>query len=926
MTRPVRMLRNIAISVAALAVVLLVAAVFIVQTSWVQNYVKQRIITSIESSTGARAEVKSFRFEWTHFRAVLSGLVLHGNESTSAAPLLRVARVQADLRLFTGGQLWNIASVDVEQPQATVVVYPDGRTNIPTPREPVSSKSPLATIVDLAIGHFEIANGQLAFAAQKYNFDARGNNLRVLLAYSGLRDEYRGQLSLQPLYVVSGRNTPVDLTMHIPLVLARNKIEVQGARIDSPRSTLMLDASVTDLRNPHLTARVNGSIALADLRDAANLPVRAGANLPSTLHLNLDAAAIGRNVQIASLGLTLGQSNLQAAGSLNRGLDFKSRLSLKELARLGNASSHPAGVLAVDGIATLTEQNNLDLDHLQIAGLGAEFTGDAELEHFSRFRVNGDLRHLDLRNALAAAGVQALPYDGVISGAVRIAGSFKEPFLRQLAAQAQLSIAPGRRGIAVSGNLTAAYNGARDNLSIQRSLLNLPHTRLAINGTPGKALNVALTTTNLGDLLAAVPASSRPPIALNHGEASFTGTVTGHLTAPRIAGRFAANHLSIAGRRFDTVTAEASASSAGAAVQNGSVKRDGMQANFSGSLGLRDWKPLPSEPLAVTASIQNGDLADLLALAGQPSAGYSGQLNATLNIHGTVGNPAGSGILTVNAGTLDGESFDRAQAQITLTDRRVTIPSAYLQAGPARVNLTASFEHPRDSFTTGQLQANIQGTSIDLSQLAALQKHWPHTSGTAQLKASLAGDVANGSNGSPRFQLTSVAGDAAVHGLRSDGQSYGDIAATANTAGQTVSYNVSSDLAGSNIRVKGDTQLAPEYPTAAQATFSNLPVQRVLALARRPDIPVAGTLSGTASFNGTLANPQGSADLNLSKAVVYQQALDRIHARLSYMPTRINVSQLEVVSGPSHIDLTGNYDHPADDLESGTLQFRLSPS
>ena len=915
-----RILRNIIIAAVAVILLLGIAAILLVQTAWFRNYVKQTIITSIEDSTGGKVEAGSFQFDWTRLRAVLTALVIHGKEPSGAAPLLRAARIQLDLHLFTIHGLWNIAALDVDRPQANVVVYADGSTNIPTPRQK-SNSSPLESVVDLAIGHFEITNGLITLAEQKHEVNVQGNNLRAQLSYNTLSAEYRGQLSLQPVYVVSGRNTPVDFTVSLPVVLARDKIEVRGARVTSRLSDLALDASLEDLRNPRVSAHLNGHIALADLKRAADLPLNAGApNLPSAIDLDANAAASGSGIQVSGLRLTLGRSRIEASGALDRGLDFKSRLSLDELARLTKASAHPTGIIAVNGIAKLDAKNNLNLNGLQIAALGAEFSGDVSLQGFARYQLRGNLRRLDAQNAIRAAGETPPPYDGVISGSLSAEGSFKAPFLHQLTARAQLSIAPGPRGVPVSGRLNASYAGASDNLAIQNSLLTLPHSRLTIDGSPGKQLNVALTTTNLDDLLASVAPSSRPKIALNGGQASFNGSVSGPLTSPRIAGHLTASRLTFAGRQFDNLVADGSVSKSNAVVQGGSLSRAVMQTQFSGSIGLRDWKTFPSAPVSVNATIQNGDLADLLALAGQPSAGYSGQLTASLKINGTLGDPGGSATLTVNAGSIEGQSFDRAEAQVNLTDQLITVPSASIQAGAARVNFTAEFQHPRDSFTTGQLRANLQSTQVDLAQLTAVQKQRPHTSGIVQLNASIAGNV------SDHFDLASINGNASVRGLQSEGQSYGDLTATAKTSGQSVNYNLTSDFAGSNISVIGDTQLAPEYPTTAHASLANLPVERVLAIAHRTDIPVRGVLSATASFNGTIANPQGSADLNLSKATLYDDAVDRLHARVDYLPRSIDLSQLELVSGPSHIHLNAHYDHPAGNLESGNLQFHIDPS
>ena len=567
----------------------------------------------------------------------------------------------------------------------------------------------------------------------------------------------------------------------------------------------------------------------------------------------------------------------------------------------------------------LDSQNNLTLTGVRASALGAEFAGDASLKDLNAYQVRGDLRRLDLGNAIRVAGQQRLPYDAVLSGPISLAGNLNTG-LRGFTAEAKLSVLPGSHGIPLSGNLTADYSGARDDVSIRKSLLTLPNTRLSVDGSVGKQLNVAMTTTNLDDLFAAFPTDSRPPVALHAGQASFDGKITGSFTAPSISGHVTASRFSVAGRQFDSFDADATLTQHEVAIQNGSLARNMMDARFSGTLGLRDWKPLPTAPLTINASIQNGDLADLLALAGQPSSGYSGQLSGNVSVSGTLGNPQGAGSLVVTNGVIQGQPFDRAQAQVNLTDQLVSVPSAFVELGAARLNLTGQFHHPGNSFTTGQLSVDLQSDAINLAQLRELQKRWPNTAGSIQVHANVTGNL------SGQFQLTGVNGNASMRGLQLDGQNYGDLSANATTSGQSVNYNLASNFAGSNIRIDGATLLTSNYPSAARASLSNLPVQRLLAVVDRTDIPVKGLLSGTASISGTIGNPQGSADLTLANGTIYDDAVDRVHALVNYQPQSIDVPQLELVSGPSRFDLTARYDHPVGNLESGNLQFHLDTS
>jgi translocation and assembly module TamB len=918
MTRPLRIARNIAIAVAALILVLAVAAILIVRSQWFQNYVKQTIVTSVEDSTGGRVEIGTFRFDWTSLSAVATNFVIHGTEPAASPPLLSVARVQVDLRLFASlHHLYDITYLGIQRPEANVILYPDGRTNVPTPRQK-SNADPLQTVVDLAIGRFELTNGLLALAAQKHELNVRGNNLRAQLSFNTLTQQYRGQVSLQPLYVVSGRDTPVNFTVAVPLVISRNRIDVNAANIFSRASAITLSASLENLKNPQLSGRVSGHIALADLKNAANLPLAMNArNVPSVIDLDASASNANNTIYVSALHLTLGHSNFQASGSLNSGLHVESNLALGELGRLMKEPALPDQTATLNATAKLDSQNKLTLTGLQASALGAEFSGDASLQNFPAYQLRGDLHHLDIATALGALGASKLPYNGVVSGPVELAGNL-DTGVRSVVARARLAIAPGSRGIPVSGNLTAAYSGARDDVSIERSVLTLPHSRLSVNGSVGKKLNVALTTTNLDDLLAAVPPGSRPDIALHRGSAGFTGTVTGSLSAPDISGHLTATRFSIEGREFDSFAADATTNQHGVAIENGSLRRSTMQARFSGTLGLRDWKPLPSSPLQAAASMQNADLADLLALAGESPSGYSGQLSVNASIHGTFGNPQGSASLLAMKGTIQSQPFDRAEAQVNLTDQLVTVPTAFVQLGPGRVNLTAEYRHPRDSFAMGQLRASVASNRIDLTQLAALQKQQPNTAGIVQIDANVSGNV------SGAFQLTSVDGNASIRGLQWRGQNYGDLTANAATSAQTVNYTLTSNFAGSHIQVKGNTELAPDYPTTASAQLANLPIERVLAVANRSDIPVKGILSGAANFNGTIANPQGSADLTLANGTIYDDSVNRVQTRVNVGLRSIDIPQLELVSGSNRLELSATYDHPAGNLESGNLQLRLS--
>jgi len=970
MTRPARIIRNITIGVGALVIVVIVAAIFVVQTDWFRAYVKQKIIASTEESTGGRVEVDAFSFDWRQMRAVVTGFVIHGYEPPGAAPFLSAHRVQVDMRLFTSiHHLLDVAYLGIEKPEGNVIVFPDGRTNIPNPKQKsTSNETPLETVVNLAVDHFELTNGLLTVASQKQRLNIRGNDLKAELWYNALKQGYRGQLSFQPLYFASGRNTPVEFTVTLPVMLERDRIEFHDARISSALSSVIINGSVESMRDPKISAHVNGRLALADLKNAGDLPIVTGLkNIPSAVDLDGNAVVTGNSIRVNGLRLSIGHSDLEASGTLKSplgtgALEFKSRLALGELGRLAKVAGRPEGTVVLNGNAKLDANNNyqvdgnlqatgvsfqqgaqrisninlysaivldphqLELKGLRLAAFGGQFEGNASIHDLARYRVDGSLRSLDLSAAARAAGQKQFPYSGVVSGPIEAAGDLKTPGTASVTATARLSITPGRRGIPVSGRLNAAYNGATDDIRVENSYIGLPHTRLTLNGAVDKQLNIALTSSDLSDLLAATSMNSKPPVTLNGGQASFTGVVTGMLTSPHVAGHLSVNRFSVEGRGFDKLDSDAAVSSTGAAIRNGSLNRGSMQAQFSATVGLRNWEALPNQLVTADASIRDGDLADVLALAGQSSNDYSGKLGANLHLSGTIGNPRGSAGLLVTNGAIYGEPFDRIQAQVNLTDQLVTVTNASLESGAARVNLTGEFQHPRDSFTTGRLHAHVQSNQVDLAQIQNVQKQRANTAGLLELNADVTGNLSAVSGGKQQteFQLTSVNGDASARGLRFEGETYGELTATAHTSGPAVTYQLTSDFAGANIRVNGNTQLAGGYPTTADANIRNLPVERMLQVAQRTDIPAKGNLSGTAHLTGTIENPQGSADMDLASAVIFDEPVDHLRARVTYLASTIDVQQLQIVSGRSQIDLAARYDHPSGNLQQGQLQFRVN--
>src|SRR5436305_2784180 len=220
--------------IGGILIVLGVAAVVILQSPWFSNCVREKIVATLEESTGGVAEIGSFQFDWSHLTVRIRNFVLHGTEPKGSNPLAQIALLELRLKLFSAfNKPVDLQYLDIESPKVNLVVYPDGKTNVPEPKvkkQSSSNESGLQTVVNLAIGQFRIGNGFLGYSQQgtqqNTTFAARGENLRLALDYNTLHPSYQGALRIDPLLINSGTNTSLPVHVNLPITIERDTVRL----------------------------------------------------------------------------------------------------------------------------------------------------------------------------------------------------------------------------------------------------------------------------------------------------------------------------------------------------------------------------------------------------------------------------------------------------------------------------------------------------------------------------------------------------------------------------------------------------------------------------------------------------------------------------------------------------------------------------
>ncbi len=975
MTKRKRILLTTGALVAGLLIVLIAAAVITVQTPWFANFVRQKIIATAEDSTGGVVEIGAFKLDLAHFTVRIRNFILHGTEPQGSDPLIRIKLLELRLKLFAGlKKTVDLRYLGIEQPQVNLMLLPDGTTNVPQPKTPqtASQTSGLQTVVDLAVGEFQLNNGQIKVLQQKTALSAHGENLRVLLDYNTLNPSYTGSLAMDPLLLWSGNRPPLNMHLNVPVIIERDAIRVANARLTTNQSQVLVSGSLENMNGPVITARLNAKIALQEIGKSVELPINASApGAPTQLTAEM---AISMNqktsaVQIQSAHVALGQTTIEASGELNparaSAAQFRANFALAELSHLfGVASVQPSGNLQANGRVALDKQNNyrvdgrldsrglsvrsgttqvsdisltspfhadsflISLDGLNLSAVGGSLSAKVFLEKLQDLSVEGHVRNLSLPVLAATFTGKHLGYDGFLNGVLLARGNLKAKGSTGYSAQTNLVIQPGRNGIPVTGRLNANYAGAKGVLDLGQSYIALPNSRLDLTGSINHRLDLKLASTNLADFLPAVNfGASKPqsslPVVLQGGTAQLQAEITGNMADPHIGAHVEMNDFAVEQRPFHRLAIDVSASPASAAVRNGMLIGTGLNTAFDGSIGLVKWEPRPASPVTANLILRNGDLADLASLAGQPSMGASGAVTADIHVNGTYGDPLGRATLQVMNGSVYQQPFGKLLADVTLADQLLTLSQLEVDTAGGKITANATFRHPKDSLTVGHAQLALAGNGVQLAQLQALAEQNAGIAGIVQLSAKAAIDVQNVDK-ETLVTPSMITADFAAHNLRVQNQDAGDLIATARTSNGKVTYDVHSDFAGSNVKVQGETALAKDYRTTADASIANLSIAKALQIVGQGSLPASGNFSAKAHVDGPLQTPNANLDFALLKARVYQEPVDSLKGSVHYAAQLVEIPSIDLQVPAGRITLSGSYDHPVNNFNAGSLKLKLN--
>jgi translocation and assembly module TamB len=904
--------------------ILLIAAVvcflFWATSAGFEDLVRKRIVAQIETATGGRVELASFHWHLISLEAEASGLVIHGREAAGEAPYAQIDHLHVGisvLGLMSPRIL--VRDLEITRPAFHLIVYPDGTTNQPRPRNPRKpSKPAMDTLFDFKAGHVAVEQGTLDYENRAADFDSQSrrlpldfsaNDVSTLLSYTPANgkslESYRIAMGARDLHLTRGTASkpvalPIEGYLQATLDLTRNAAYLQSLHLTAsgknvPERTLSITGSLQDFSRPHWQATVQGNLDMRLLE-----PMTGYANSPEGL-ARLNLGAEGNEGQFRVDGTV----HVDNGSYVDPGVD----------ARGVNLDAHvhadPEQLLITSVVARLRQGGQLEgsvaLDHwIQPIPGGPVLEATAPVVKKRRFGksqaplprampvvtaadvitipVNGkvvaQLKGLTLDTVLDIVGkgpFERLGIDGHLNGPAT--ATWVKGDVQTLSVDARLSVSPSPRPVPgeapATGVIDGIYTQHDGAVELQALTIDLPSSHIDAHGHLGayplssaSALNISFDSHNLSDFDRVLrdlgfthegkAGTAALPASISGGT-NFEGTWEGSLDDPHLAGTLKATNLSV------------ELPPAHKAQKPQSVHLDAV--NVTGSYSATrisiDHGQLTNGASAITIE---GSLA---AAAPSPSGAGTPNFDADslLHLHVVAGKVSAGELLPLLGQSLPVTGELNAQFQ---TDGPI---HALDGSGWVELDRGIVYDEP---IARIRAQGRIAGRAVQLSSITLNDQAGGVTaSGSYDLQSHQFQINAQGAgidvsrihrlqnagmdvtgmlgfqvNGSGTLDDPRLQARGTLTDLTLSGEQVGSLEMTAHTAEGSMLYDLSTHFASASFSAHGQTVLKGDYATQAKIDFSQFNIAALLKMAHIPGLTGESQLAGTVTVDGPFARPE----------------------------------------------------------------------
>ena len=934
---------------------------FYASTPHFLNLVSQRLITVLEDATGGRVELQSLHWSLRHLAVEVDGLTIHGLEGRGEAPYAHIDRLYARARIlsFFDARL-GLDFLEVDHPAIHLIIYPDGRTNQPTPKAKQNSSGPaIQSIFALEARQVEVLHGVALVNERSIPFQLAANNLGVEITYAPASGHYLGHVDCSDIAIQQAKIAAVHSQLDLSVELAPDAVDLTMLHWTTGKSGLHASGRLVHFAHPQWTGTADGNV---DLGEVTALGVVDGFRRGS-----VDLALTGHGTETNQYVLDGRAKVVNASYAIEYfwidGVNATTSLHIT-----------PQEITLPDLVAR-PRQGGIVNAAVHFVNYRAPF-GPAKAPGAQvmsiRARVNG-VRLTTVLESVVPSHYRDLGFDSAGQGSVSVdwTGSPDDLTVAAvLAMSAPQTNAPGK--VPLSGNLDAKYFQRGGRVQINQLEAHSLATTLNVTGLLGvypveepSNLTVHLINHNLGEFdrvlkvldlgVGGKPGISGLPVQL-HGEATFDGSATGSLVDPAFQGHLTATQFSTvftipaaAGKppnapttvSWDRLDTNASYSSSLISVERATLARGKTVIHASGQLqahriSRRRQAFDDQATIQATAQVQNASLTDLLAGVGQDLP-ITGTLNLQAQATGTLGDLTGGGTLNLQGGAIEGQAYHSLNAAVSLSGQNVNLTKLTLLQDGGTVEGNGTYNLQTQSFL-----ANLDGSNFELA-------HFPQSKDP---RLSVAGALKFDAHASGTIDSPSILAGVHLRNLVLGGQPAGALEFIAHTQGSTAYFTAQNSMAATGLQVKGQTALKGNFETQANLVLTNLNIAPFLRAFKVQSVSGNSAIGGTINVAGPLRQPKqfsGDVDLNQFsitlqgvalqgvgplRASLHEGVLHLTSAHITGQDTNLQVTGTAALTGTQALAVTGSgsinmklaQTFDPDITSSGQMDFNLEVS
>jgi translocation and assembly module TamB len=852
----------IAVTVGALVLLVVVAAVFILNNPRFQHYLVAKIEQGAAESTGARVEIQKLQLHVKTLTADVYGLTIHGTEPAGAKPLLQIQHASIGLKIISIlHHKVSLSQLLIDHPEVNLAVDAQGDSNLPEP-PPSQKQSGSTNVFDMAVAHVLLTDGVINAADRQIPVNANLSGLRTEISFSQLQKKYSGTISYQNGLVQYEHLRPLPHSLQASFDATPTELNLKPLLLKLGGSRLQIEANVRDY----------SGTPVADGRYNIVLHTQDFAGLSS-------ASAAGDVILRGALGYrdVAGQSalrNAKLSGDIgSNGLAVSSPQAAVKIKKIAGKYQLADGNFRADAIA-------LDLFNGSLTASGT--VEQVDTARRSRFHVQlAGISLQALKSSMRNLSKQSLPVTGTLN-ATADANWVGTP--AKLQAKSALTI----RGALVGSNgsqsqsfplnadMHVSYDAPRNLLSVASSSIQLPATAIHAQGEIGdhSSLRITGSSRDLHQLMllaSAMPTngkqtSTAPSSPDIRGTATLNAMVRGTLQNPQFSGQISANNLRVNRSEWTSLQLALTANPSQFSIQNASlVSAQQGQLTLNASAHLSHWTYKSSDPIAASLNIQRLRIAELEQIA---NAQYpvEGEIIGNLELRGSELNPQGQGKIQINKAKISDEPLKNMSAQF------------HAGAGTIHSTLVVGAAVANVSFTpkTKAYNFKLQTSNIDLTKSHTVQaKNLP-----------LKGVVTISANGTGTIDDPQLAASVQIDQLQLHDTSFSRVSANLDVANHLAKLALNSGVGGAMLRGNATVHLSPGYYTEASFDTSKFDVDPFLAM-YMPSRPAG--LRGETELHLSLRGP--AADKT------------KLEAHLTVPVLEAGYESLQIAAaGPIHVD------------------------